>query len=410
MKALSEFKKSLIISLWFMLLTFPIMVIRVNTIEKVVEWRWWNMAFIGIGSFLLSFVWRYLLGRKEKGRKLAEAGSVEVRPFSQRLLDEPRIYRPALAAVTLFAVAFPFLFSSYQTNIMTTALMYVMLGLGLNIVVGLAGLLDLGYVAFYAVGAYSYALLNYHFGLGFWAILPVGALLGVLFGILLGFPVLRLRGDYLAIVTLGFGEIIRLILENWNEFSFGPSGIANIPRPGLFGIQMSLNEATIYLYFIMIALCLFTIFVVNRLQDSRIGRAWIALREDEVACQAMGIDKTKTKLTAFALGAMWAGMVGVIFAAKTTFINPASFTFLESAMILSIVVLGGMGSIIGVILGAFILILTPEYLRAFSNYRMLLFGTTMVLTMVFRPQGIVTNVRRIYKFRARGRDGEPSQA
>lgn len=410
MKALSEFKKSLIISLWFMLLTFPIMVIRVNTIEKVVEWRWRNMAFIGIGSFLLSFVWRYLLGRKEKGRKLAEAGSVETRPFSQRLLDEPRIYRPALAAVTLFAVAFPFLFSSYQTNIMTTALMYVMLGLGLNIVVGLAGLLDLGYVAFYAVGAYSYALLNYHFGLGFWAILPVGALLGVLFGILLGFPVLRLRGDYLAIVTLGFGEIIRLILENWNEFSFGPSGIANIPRPGLFGIQMSLNEATIYLYFIMIALCLFTIFVVNRLQDSRIGRAWIALREDEVACQAMGIDKTKTKLTAFALGATWAGMVGVIFAAKTTFINPASFTFLESAMILSIVVLGGMGSIIGVILGAFILILTPEYLRAFSNYRMLLFGMTMVLMMVFRPQGIVTNVRRIYKFRARGRDGEPSQA
>ena len=410
MKALSEFKKSLIISLWFMLLTFPIMVIRVNTIEKVVEWRWWNMAFIGIGSFLLSFVWRYLLGRKEKGRKLAEAGSVEARPFSQRLLDEPRIYRPALAAVTLFAVAFPFLFSSYQTNIMTTALMYVMLGLGLNIVVGLAGLLDLGYVAFYAVGAYSYALLNYHFGLGFWAILPVGALVGVLFGILLGFPVLRLRGDYLAIVTLGFGEIIRLILENWNEFSFGPSGIANIPRPGLFGIQMSLNEAIIYLYFLMIALCLFTIFVVNRLQDSRIGRAWIALREDEVACQAMGIDKTKTKLTAFALGATWAGMVGVIFAAKTTFINPASFTFLESAMILSIVVLGGMGSIIGVILGAFILILTPEYLRAFSNYRMLLFGMTMVLMMVFRPQGIVTNVRRIYKFRARGRDGEPSQA
>ncbi|MBU3931570.1 MAG: branched-chain amino acid ABC transporter permease, partial [Proteobacteria bacterium] len=388
----------------------PIMVIRVNTIEKVVEWRWRNMAFIGIGSFLLSFVWRYLLGRKEKGRKLAEAGSVETRPFSQRLLDEPRIYRPALAAVTLFAVAFPFLFSSYQTNIMTTALMYVMLGLGLNIVVGLAGLLDLGYVAFYAVGAYSYALLNYHFGLGFWAILPVGALLGVLFGILLGFPVLRLRGDYLAIVTLGFGEIIRIILENWNEFSFGPSGIANIPRPGLFGIQMSLNEATIYLYFLMIVLCLFTIFVVNRLQDSRIGRAWIALREDEVACQAMGIDKTKTKLTAFALGATWAGMVGVIFAAKTTFINPASFTFMESAMILSIVVLGGMGSIIGVILGAFILILTPEYLRAFSNYRMLLFGTTMVLTMVFRPQGIVTNVRRIYKFRARGRDGEPSQA
>jgi len=299
----------------------------------------------------------------------------------------------------LFVLVFPFIFSTYQTNIMTTALMYVILGLGLNIVVGLAGLLDLGYVAFYAVGAYSYALINYHFGLGFWAVLPVGALLAAFFGILLGFPVLRLRGDYLAIVTLGFGEIIRLILENWNAFSFGPSGIAHIPRPGLLGLNLTLNESIVYMYYLIILFCLLTIFIINRLQDSRIGRAWIALREDEIACQAMGIDKTKTKLTAFALGATWAGMVGVIFAAKTTFVNPASFTFLESAMILSIVVLGGMGSIVGVFIAAMILILTPEYLRAFSNYRMLLFGAVMVLMMVFRPQGIVPNVRRTYKFR-----------
>ena len=410
MKTLSEFKKSLVISLWFMLLTFPILVIRVNTIENVVEWRWRNMAIIGVGAFFLSFVWRRLLGRKERGRKLAERDAAENRSLSRDLLSEPRLYRPVLAVGALFAIAFPFLFSSYQTNIMTTALIYVMLGLGLNIVVGLAGLLDLGYVAFYAVGAYCYALLNYHFGLGFWAILPVGALLGALFGILLGFPVLRLRGDYLAIVTLGFGEIIRLILENWNAFSFGPSGIANIPRPGLFGIRMTLSEATVYIYYLMIGLCLFTIFVVNRLQDSRIGRAWIALREDEVACQAMGIDKTKTKLTAFALGATWAGMVGVIFAAKTTFINPASFTFMESAMILSIVVLGGMGSIMGVIVGAFLLILTPEYLRAFTNYRMLLFGTAMVLMMIFRPQGIVTNVRRVYRFKSREKDAETERS
>jgi branched-chain amino acid transport system permease protein len=282
---------------------------------------------------------------------------------------------------------------------MTTVLMYVVLGLGLNIVVGLAGLLDLGYVAFYAVGAYSYALLNYHYGLDFWLALPVGALIGAGFGILLGFPVLRLRGDYLAIVTLGFGEIIRLILENWNDFSFGPSGIANIPRPSFPGIQFSLQSATIYMYFLMICLVLFTIFVVNRLQNSRIGRAWIALREDEIACQTMGIDKVKTKLTAFALGATWAGMVGVIFAAKTTFINPASFTFLESAMILSIVVLGGMGSIPGVVIGAFILILMPEYLRAFSDYRMLLFGGMLVIMMVFRPQGIICNVRRSYELK-----------
>jgi branched-chain amino acid transport system permease protein len=395
MKALTELKKSIIVAVWFMFLTFPIMVIRVNTIEKIIEWRWRNMIFIGVGSFLFSFVWRYLLERKQKQQEVQKG----TRSWGTLILEEPKIYRPLLAVFALFVLVFPFIFSTYQTNIMTTALMYVILGLGLNIVVGLAGLLDLGYVAFYAVGAYSYALINYHFGLGFWAVLPVGALLAAFFGILLGFPVLRLRGDYLAIVTLGFGEIIRLILENWNAFSFGPSGIAHIPRPGLLGLNLTLNESIVYMYYLIILFCLLTIFIINRLQDSRIGRAWIALREDEIACQAMGIDKTKTKLTAFALGATWAGMVGVIFAAKTTFVNPASFTFLESAMILSIVVLGGMGSIVGVFIAAMILILTPEYLRAFSNYRMLLFGAVMVLMMVFRPQGIVPNVRRTYKFR-----------
>lgn len=396
---LHEIKQSVVVAVWFMLLTFPIMVIRVNPIEKVVQWRWANMAIVGLSSFFLSFLWRYLLRRKQTGKKAAD-GDPAGKPFSQRLVEERRLYVPALILIGLIVVGFPFFFSTYQTNIMTTALIYVVLGLGLNIVVGLAGLLDLGYVAFYAVGAYSYALLNHHFGLGFWTVLPIGALLGATFGILLGFPVLRLRGDYLAIVTLGFGEIIRLILENWNEFSFGPSGISSIPRPGFFGVAMSLEAATTYIYFLMIGLTLFTIFVVNRLQNSRIGRAWIALREDEIACQAMGIDKTRTKLTAFALGATWAGMVGVIFAAKTTFINPASFTFLESAIILSIVVLGGMGSIIGVIIGAFVLILLPEYLRAFSNYRMLIFGAIMVIMMVFRPQGIISGIRRSYQFKA----------
>jgi branched-chain amino acid transport system permease protein len=249
------------------------------------------------------------------------------------------------------------------------------------------------------VGAYSYALLNYHFGFGFWSMLGLGAGLAALFGIILGFPVLRLRGDYLAIVTLGFGEIIRLIMENWNEFSFGPSGIANIPRPGFFGVDMNIEQATIYVYFLMIGMSLFTIFVVNRLQNSRIGRAWIALREDEVACQAMGIDKRKTKLMAFALGATWAGFAGVIFAAKTTFINPASFTLWESINILCVVVLGGMGSIVGVIVGAFVLILLPEYLRFLSEYRILAFGAVLVVMMVFRPGGIVETVRRTYQYK-----------
>ena len=381
-----------------MFLTFPIMVIRVNTVDDLIEWRWLNLLIVGLGSFFLSFVWRYFIKKQETGKKKAQTGELDNITISRRLLTEPKIYLPAIIVLSIFALVFPFIFSLYQTNIMITGLIYVMLGLGLNIVVGLAGLLDLGYVAFYAVGAYSYALLNHHFGIGFWVALPIGAGIGTFFGIILGFPVLRLRGDYLAIVTLGFGEIIRLILENWNEFSFGPSGIANIPRPSLFGIDLSLHNATIYLYYLMILLVLFTIFVVERLQNSRIGRAWIALREDEVACEAMGIDRRKTKLTAFALGATWAGMAGVIFAAKTTFINPASFTIWESIIILCIVVLGGMGSIVGVILGAFVLILLPEYLRVFSEYRMLIFGGMLVLMMVFRPGGIVSDVRRTYKF------------
>ncbi|MEN8199833.1 MAG: branched-chain amino acid ABC transporter permease, partial [Thermodesulfobacteriota bacterium] len=391
---LKELKRSLLISLWFAFLTFPIMVIKVDPIERVVQWRWDNMIFIALGSFILSILGKVVLIRKEKRAGRKKMLSAQTEPLIQRILREPRFLYPLGLGILTFALCFPFLFSTYQTNIMTTALMYVVLGLGLNIVVGVAGLLDLGYVAFYAVGAYSYALLNMHFDLGFWAVLPIGGLMAAFLGILLGFPVLRLRGDYLAIVTLGFGEIIRLVLENWSSFSQGPSGISNIPRPSFFGMDMSFAGGITYIYYIVVALVVVTIVVVNRLQNSRLGRAWLALREDEIACQAMGIDKTKTKLIAFSLGAFWAGFVGVIFAAKTTFVNPASFTFLESAIILSIVVLGGMGSIVGVIIAAMILILMPEYLRALSEYRMLAFGAILVLMMVFKPEGIVSNVRR----------------
>jgi branched-chain amino acid transport system permease protein len=397
MNLLQELKHSTIAAVWFMFLTFPIMVIKVNTVTKTIEWRWLNMAFIGIAFFFLSALWRYLLKRKEKNT--GKIGANKKLSVVRKRLAEKRFFIPVMILLAIATLAFPYTFSMYQTTIMISALIYVMLGLGLNIVIGLAGLLDLGYVAFFAVGAYAYALLNLHFGMTFWMVLPLGGLLGAVMGIILGYPVLRLRGDYLAIVTLGFGEIIRLVLENWNTFSKGPSGIANIPKPGLFGIDLTFQQNFIYLYYIMVALVIFTIFVINRLQNSRIGRAWIALKDDEIACQAMGIDKAGTKLRAFALGATWAGMAGVVFAAKTTFINPASFTIWESVIILCTVVLGGMGSIAGVICGALMLILLPEYLRAVSEYRMIVFGAVLVLMMVFKPGGLIENVRKTYHYK-----------
>ena len=394
---LVNLKKSAVAALWLAFLTLPVMVIRVNTIEKTVTWRWMHLAYMLVGSFVLAVAWHYMMDRRDRGAAAREVDGTETQSALAAWLQNPAVARPLMALGLLVAVAFPWVFSMYQTNILISALIYVVLGLGLNITVGLAGLLDLGYVAFYAVGAYAYALLNHHFQLGFWTVLPLGAILGAFFGILLGFPVLRLRGDYLAIVTLGFGQIVRLVLENWSEFSMGPSGISNIARPGLFGISYTVNQATTYIYYIMLALVMLVIFITARLKDSRIGRAWLALREDEIACQAMGIDNTRAKLMAFALGATLASLMGVVFAAKTTFINPASFTFMESAMILAIVVLGGMGSVLGVILGAFVLILLPEYMRAFSEYRMLIFGATMILVMVFRPQGLIRAKRKVYK-------------
>ena len=296
-------------------------------------------------------------------------------------------------------------------------LIYVMLGFGLNIVVGLAGLLDLGYVAFYAVGAYSYALLAKTFGFSFFMLLPLAGCLAAFWGILLGFPVLRLRGDYLAIVTLAFGEIIRLVLINWVDLTNGYAGIAGIPRPTFFGIPFNAEDngfaamfglevrpiyRTIFLYYVILALALLTSFVTVRLRRLPIGRAWEALREDEIACRSLGINTTNTKLPAFAMGAMFAGFAGSFFAARQGFISPESFTFLESATILAIVVLGGMGSQIGVAIAAIAMIGGTEILRELdflkqvfgqdfdpTQYRMLLFGFAMVAIMVWRPRGLI---------------------
>jgi branched-chain amino acid transport system permease protein len=313
----------------------------------------------------------------------------------------------AAAAFLLAALIVPIVFYSnrYWLDLAILIVTYTMLGFGLNIVVGLAGLLDLGYVAFYAVGAYSYALLAQYFGWSFWICLPLAGILAAFAGILLGFPVLRLRGDYLAIVTLGFGEIIRLILLNWQDLTGGPNGISGIPRPSFFGLPFNSSEhgfaatfglaysathRTVFLYYVILALALLTNWVTLRLRRLPIGRAWEALREDEIACRALGINTTTTKLTAFAMGAMFGGFAGAFFATRQGFISPESFTFTESAFVLAIVVLGGMGSQLGVAVAATVMLGAFELLREFDQYRMLVFGAAMVAIMIYRPRGLVS--------------------
>jgi branched-chain amino acid transport system permease protein len=313
----------------------------------------------------------------------------------------------AAALFLAFALAVPVLFYSnrYVLDLAILIATYTMLGFGLNIVVGLAGLLDLGYVAFYAVGAYSYALIAQYFGFSFWLCLPLAGLLAAFAGLLLGFPVLRLRGDYLAIVTLGFGEIIRLILLNWQDLTGGPNGISGIARPSFFGLPFtaadngfaatfglpfSPTHRVVFLYYLIVALALLTNWVTLRLRRLPIGRAWEALREDEIACRALGINTTTTKLTAFAMGAMFGGFAGAFFATRQGFISPESFTFGESALVLAIVVLGGMGSQLGVAVAATIMLGGFELFREFEQYRMLVFGAAMVAIVIFRPRGLVS--------------------
>jgi len=306
----------------------------------------------------------------------------------------------------------------YLFDLSILILTYIMLGWGLNIVVGLAGLLDLGYVAFYAVGAYTFALLATHYGLGFWICLPIAGLAAALWGVILGFPVLRLRGDYLAIVTLAFGEIVRIVLLNWTDLTNGPNGISGIPKPTFFGLPFSNTgdltfssffglrydhlQGIIFLYYVILGLAFLTNIVTIKLRRLPIGRAWEAMREDEIACRSLGINTTITKLTAFATGALFGGLAGSFFATRQGFISPESFTFIESAIILAIVVLGGMGSQLGVAIAAIVMVGGFEALRHTGGlqevfgegfdpalYRMLLFGIAMVAIMVWRPRGII---------------------
>jgi branched-chain amino acid transport system permease protein len=372
-----------------------------------IEYRWAAVAIaVAIvfgGRLLLNlFVWK----ADKPVTETAKGFLPSARPLA-------KLGKFAMPVFLILAVVLPFLLmSAYGSRgsrqyldlaILVTT--YVMLGWGLNIVVGLAGLLDLGYVAFYAVGAYSYALLAQYFGFSFWICLPLAGILAAFWGIILGFPVLRLRGDYLAIVTLAFGEIIRVVLLNWYDFTGGPDGISGIPRPSFFGIEFERGPGgfadtfgleynsihrIIFLYYLILIMALVTNFVTMRLRKLPVGRAWEALREDEIACRSLGINTTNTKLTAFALGAMFGGFAGSFFATRQGFISPESFTFIESAVILAIVVLGGLGSQIGVVIAAVVMIGGFEFFRGLEEYRMLVFGLLMVVIMVWKPRGLIS--------------------
>ncbi|WP_041692058.1 high-affinity branched-chain amino acid ABC transporter permease LivM [Erwinia billingiae] len=358
------------------------------------------------GKLLLSLTLQSTTGRKFVARFEGADDGVYVRPADYR--SRMRWIIPLLLVL---GILFPFIATKYLLTVAILGLIYVLLGLGLNIVVGLAGLLDLGYVAFYAIGAYGLALGYQYLGLGFWAMLPLGAVMAALAGALLGFPVLRMHGDYLAIVTLGFGEIIRLVLTNWVSFTGGPNGVS-VPSPTFFGLEFGRrakdggvpiheflnitydpNLKFIFIYTVLILVVLLVLFIKHRLTRMPIGRAWEALREDEIACRAMGLNHVLVKLSAFMMGASTAGIAGVFFATYQGFVNPTSFTFFESALILAIVVLGGMGSTLGVVLAAFVLTVAPELLRSFAEYRVLLFGVLMVLMMIWRPRGLVRTSR-----------------
>ena len=389
--------------------------------ELILNQRW-GLLFSMVGAaMVIRFLMTAFIQPAREARRAAKAASTPVEKHGW--LRDHR-FKIALVFLLIYPMLMLALFGvngllKWVDNFGIQILIYVMLAWGLNIVVGLAGLLDLGYVAFYAVGAYTYALVSMHFpGASFWVLLPLAGILAAFWGMILGFPVLRLRGDYLAIVTLAFGEIIRLVLINWTAVTkgtFGVSGIAKATLFGLyefnakpdgfaasFGLPMSSVWYKIFLYYLILGLCMLTALVTIRLRRLPIGRAWEALREDEIACRSLGINTTTTKLTAFSMGAMFGGFAGAFFAVRQGFVSPESFVFLESAVILAIVVLGGMGSLGGIAVAAIAMIGGTELLRQMDFlkiifgpdftpelYRMLIFGLAMVLVMLYKPRGFV---------------------
>lgn len=372
---------------WFYVLLWPLLGIKPEGLEFAASFGIWLKVAVASGILLLLYQIKkngwldFLLLPAEKAATGVQAVAGRVPTWVW------------LTIVAAAAAIFPFVTERYAHDVAISVLVYVCLGLGLNIVVGLAGLLDLGYIAFYGVGAYTYALLSVHFGLSFWLCLPIAGAFSAIAGCIIGYPTLRMRGDYLAIVTLGFGEIVRIVLNNWMSLTNGPNGILGIKPPGMYwwtGVGFDVIPLTglQQFYFIILGLAVFTIIAVYRINYSRIGRAFEAVREDQTAAELMGVNTLKLKLLAYALGAVFGGLAGSFFAARMRFVSPESFTFIESAMVLAMVVLGGMGSIPGVILGALALIALPEVFREFELYRMFVFGGVMAVMMLFRPKGL----------------------
>jgi len=366
--------RSVMISFWFAILFLPFMGLRASLIFFVL---------LSLVLFSVVLLKGYIKMSTERFRSAVQ-NVCALRRFTLG-------FSAARYLIIFFLLLFPLFARDYLLDVAVLAGIYVILALGLNIVVGFAGLLNLGFVAFYAVGAYSYALLNVKLGLTFWQALPLCLTFTTLSGFVLAIPALRLRGDYLAIVTLGFGEIVRLILNNWDALTGGPNGVSGVAPPSLLG--MSMGQLSKY-YYIVVAAGLLTCVAVRRVRSSRIGRAWIAIREDEIGASSMGINTMRYKLYSFAFGSFWAGLAGILFAAKMRFVSPESFTFMESVLILCMVILGGLGSIGGVILGSVILVILPEVLREVQSYRMLALGMGLILMMIFRPQGIFGGMGR----------------
>ncbi|VEN74710.1 High-affinity branched-chain amino acid transport system permease protein BraE [Candidatus Desulfarcum epimagneticum] len=392
-----DLKKFLVYSLFLGIIIIPMTGFPGKTFEAARAFGTWGVFCAALGLGLAAKYFR----NSGPGQALSDLAAPFKEKIAQRLGRSSKKAR--VAAVLIPAALFPAFADNYMVDVGTTCLVYIVLGLGLNIVVGLAGLLDLGYIAFYAVGAYSYSLLNLSFGLPFWACLPIGIVLGGLCGAIIGYPTLKMRGDYLAIVTMGFGEIIRLVLNNWDGLTKGPNGLLGMAKPTIFLPRFSENgfewivwplKSPAALYVLILIIALLTVIGVSRLNQSRIGRAWVAIREDETAAELSGVPTTWMKLLAYVMGAAFASVAGAFFAAKLSYTNPNFFIFMESCIALCIVVLGGLGSVSGIILAAVLLTAVPEMFRGLENYRMFAFGLAMAVMMVLRPAGLIPASRR----------------